>query len=88
MKFVRIIDGFDHLWAVKAQGKEADELTVLFRNWTNGEYLIRTVLLNSLMNNLMASKAIKFLEEHQSETPSRFTEKKTRAGYAGRGSLQ
>lgn len=74
MKFVRIIDGFDHLWAVKAQDKEADELTILFRNWTNGEYLIRTVLLNSLMNNLMASKAIKFLEEHQSETPSRFTE--------------
>lgn len=28
MKFVRIIDGFDHLWAVKAQDKEADELTI------------------------------------------------------------
>lgn len=40
MKFVRIIDGFDHLWAVKAQDKEADELTILFRNWTNGEYLL------------------------------------------------
>ena len=26
------------------------------------------------MNNIMASKAIKFLEEHQSETPSRFAE--------------
>lgn len=26
--------------AVKAQDKEADELTILFRNWTNGEYLL------------------------------------------------
>ena len=40
MEFVRIIDGFDHLWAVKDQEKEADELTMLFRNWTNGEYLL------------------------------------------------
>lgn len=40
MKFVRIIDGFDHLWAVKAQDKEADEPSLLFRNWTNGEYLL------------------------------------------------
>lgn len=40
MKFVRIIDGYDHLWAVKAQDKDADELTILFRNWTNGEYLL------------------------------------------------
>ena len=40
MKFVRIIDGFDHLWAVQAQDKEVDELTILFRNWTNGEYLL------------------------------------------------
>ena len=40
MKFVRIIAGFDHLWAVQAQDKEVDELTILFRNWTNGEYLL------------------------------------------------
>ena len=40
MKFVRIIDGFDHLWAVQAQDKEVDELTILFRNWTNGEYFL------------------------------------------------
>lgn len=40
MRFVRIIDGCDHLWAVKAEDKEADELTLLFRNWTNGEYLL------------------------------------------------
>lgn len=40
MKFVRVIDGYDHLWAVKAQDKEADELTLLFRNWNNGDYLL------------------------------------------------
>lgn len=39
MEFVRIIDGSDHLWAVKDKNKEADELSLLFRNWTNGEYL-------------------------------------------------
>lgn len=39
MKFVRIIDGFDHLWDVKSKDKDADELTILFRNWTDGEYL-------------------------------------------------
>ncbi len=40
MRFVRIIDGYDHLWAVKAPEKDADELTLLFRNWTNGDYLL------------------------------------------------
>lgn len=40
MRFVRIIDGCDHLWAVKTPAKDADELTLLFRNWTNGEYLL------------------------------------------------
>ena len=40
MKFVRIIDGYDHLWAVKDLDKDDDELTILFRNWTNGEYLL------------------------------------------------
>lgn len=40
MQFVRIIDGYDHLWAVKDQNKDADELTILFRNWNDGEYLL------------------------------------------------
>lgn len=40
MEFVRIIEGYDHLWAVKAPDKGADELTILFRNWNNGEYLL------------------------------------------------
>lgn len=39
MDFVRIIDGYDHLWAVKEEGKNVDELTQLFRDWTNGEFL-------------------------------------------------
>lgn len=39
MEFVRIIENSDHLWAVKSPEKEADELTLLFRNWNNGEYL-------------------------------------------------
>ena len=40
MKFVRIIDSYDHLWAVKSQGKEDDELTDLFNKWNNVEYLL------------------------------------------------
>ncbi len=40
MEFVRIIEGYDHLWAVKAPNKEYDELTILFRNWNNGEFLL------------------------------------------------
>ena len=34
----------------------------------------KIVLLNSLIINDMASKAIKFLEAHEAETPSRFVE--------------
>ncbi|MBD5248041.1 MAG: hypothetical protein HDS54_07770 [Barnesiella sp.] len=39
MKFVRIIENYDHLWAVQAPTGDVDELTLLFRNWTNGEFL-------------------------------------------------
>ncbi|MBD5257328.1 MAG: hypothetical protein HDS52_01370 [Barnesiella sp.] len=39
MKFVRIIKNYDHLWAVQAPTGDVDELTLLFRNWTNGEFL-------------------------------------------------
>lgn len=39
MEFVKVIDGYDHLWAVKEPDKELDELTQLFRNWSNGEFL-------------------------------------------------
>lgn len=40
MKFVRIVEDSDHLWAVRSDDQDADELTLLFRNWTNGEYLL------------------------------------------------
>ena len=39
MEFIRIIDGYDHLWAVKYPKEELDELSTLFRKWTNGEFL-------------------------------------------------
>lgn len=40
MKFVRIIPGYNHLWAVKSADEEVDELTLLFRRWNNAEYLL------------------------------------------------
>ncbi len=40
MKFVRIIENYDHLWAAKSQSKEYDELTELFNKWNNIEYLL------------------------------------------------
>lgn len=46
MEFVRSIEGYDHLWAVKDPEKEADELTSLFRNWSNGNYLLDFFLSN------------------------------------------
>lgn len=46
MEFVKIIDGYDHLWAVKEPDKNIDELTQLFRDWTNGEYLFEFFMEN------------------------------------------
>lgn len=46
MKFARILEGYDHLWSVIEDGKEFDELTLLFRNWNNGEYLFDFFLEN------------------------------------------
>ena len=40
MEFVRIIENYNHLWAVKYQKKEDDELTELFVKWNNVEYLL------------------------------------------------
>ena len=40
MEFVRSIKGYDHLWSVKYPEKDADELTLLFRNWNNANYLL------------------------------------------------
>jgi len=40
MEFVRVIEDYDHLWAVKDPHKEYDELTQLFENWNNAEFLL------------------------------------------------
>ena len=40
MKFVRTIPGYNHLWAVRAEDKETDELSLLFRQWSNFNYLL------------------------------------------------
>ena len=39
MEFVRVISGYDHLWAVKDASKQVDELTDLLRKWNNPDYL-------------------------------------------------
>ena len=46
MKFVRAISGYDHLWAVRDEAKEADELNLLFRQWSNANYLLDFFLAN------------------------------------------
>ena len=46
MKFVRTIPGYNHLWAVKEDGKETDELSMLFRQWSNFNYLLDFFLAN------------------------------------------
>ena len=40
MKLVRILSGYNHLWAVKDDEKETDELSLLFRQWSNFDYLL------------------------------------------------
>ena len=39
MKFERIIDGKDHLWAVRDMNKPNNELAALFRQWNDLDYL-------------------------------------------------
>ena len=39
MKFERIIDGKDHLWAVRDMDKPNNELAALFQKWNDAEYL-------------------------------------------------
>ena len=40
MEFVRVIEGFDHLWAVQEPDKEFDELTALFEKWNDAGFLL------------------------------------------------
>ncbi len=46
MKFTRIIPGYNHLWAVRDENKETDELNMLFRQWSNANYLLDFFLEN------------------------------------------
>lgn len=46
MKFVRAIPGYNHLWVVRDEHKTADELTLLFRQWSNVNYLLDFFLAN------------------------------------------
>ena len=39
MKFERIVEGKDHLWAVRDMSREVNELTDVFRRWNDLEYL-------------------------------------------------
>ena len=39
MIFERIIEGKDHLWAVRDMNKPINELAALFQQWNNAEYL-------------------------------------------------
>lgn len=40
MQFVRVLQGHDHLWAVKDPQKKYDELTQLFEDWNNVSFLL------------------------------------------------
>ena len=46
MKFTQSIPGYNHLWAVRNEEKETDELTLLFRQWSNVGYLLDFFLSN------------------------------------------
>lgn len=46
MKFIRVIPNYNHLWAVKEDEKETDELSMLFRQWNNLNYLLDFFLAN------------------------------------------
>lgn len=46
MQFVRVLRGYEHLWAVKSPDKEYDELTDLFRCWNDAEYLLEFFVRN------------------------------------------
>lgn len=60
MKFVRVIKGYEHLWAVKEHDKEHDELTSLFEKWNNADYL-----LDFFIDNIEDLKIISMLKKFQ-----------------------
>ena len=46
MKFERIIEGKDHLWAVREMNKSKNELALLFDTWNDMEYLMEFFIKN------------------------------------------
>ena len=47
MKFERLLEGRDHLWAVRDMNKSKNELAILFDSWNDINYL-----LNFFMENI------------------------------------
>lgn len=66
MEFVRSISGYNHLWAVKDPNKDCDELTILFRQWTNANYLLDFFLAN--MQDLKAFFHVELLSDAIKDT--------------------
>lgn len=65
MQFVRVIEGYDHLWAVKEPDKEDDELTSLFEKWNNADYLLNFFKENieDLKNNFHIEKITQAVQD-------------------------
>ena len=65
MKFVRVIKGYEHLWAVKEPDKEHDELTSLFEKWNNADYLLDFFIDNieDLKNNFHVEKVSEAIQD-------------------------
>ena len=72
MEFVRIIEGYDHLWAVKHPHKEYDELTLLFQQWNDASFL-----LDFFMENLDDLKSYFHIERISTAIEDTFEDAKT-----------
>ena len=46
MKFERLLEGRDHLWAVRDMSKSKNELAILFDSWNDINYLMTFFSLN------------------------------------------
>lgn len=66
MQFVKVLDKYDHLWAVKSSDRQFDELTDLFERWNNVDYLLGFFTAN--FEDLKGFFHIKRLSEAISDT--------------------
>lgn len=66
MDFVQSIPGYNHLWAVKEEDKETDELSLLFKQWNNANYLLDFFLAN--MDDLKGFFHIRKISEAINDT--------------------